>query len=203
MSLLRYDAGDGVAVALHVRQEGFGGAEVEVHVQADGEVVVVVGDEEGDDFFLFFRLAHVLYEGEDQAAVGDAVVGFDVLDAAVYQRLLLDAAAGGHGEVYFVAHLEVGGLPRAGLAEDAEHVEDAAAVFVLHFLRLAVGGFVPRAALLDVGGAVAVGEPGFVLGVAFAFLGGLAEVLGFQLVGDVADEGVAHLEEEVGALAGV
>ena len=49
---LRYDAGDGVAVAFYVRQEGFGGAEVEVHVQADGEVVVVVGDEEGDDFFL-------------------------------------------------------------------------------------------------------------------------------------------------------
>ena len=50
--------------------------------------------------------------------------------------------------------------------------------------------------------AVLVGEPGFVFRVAFAFLGRLAEVEGLQAVGHVAGQRVAHLEEEVGALAG-
>ena len=161
-------------------------------------MILVIRDVEGDDFLLLPLL--VLHKGEDEAAVDGIIIGLDFLPAPVDKRLLLHLAAGGHGKEDAVAHFIVGGVVGTGLRQDAQHVEDAAGVAILHLLRVA-RGVVPGAALLHVRQAVTVRKPRLVHRVALAFLGSFPEVEGFQLVADVAGQRIAHLEEEVGLLA--
>ena len=188
-----------VAVAVDLLKEGFGTAEVEVEVETDGEVVAVIADVEGDDLVLFVFLV-VLYKREDQTVVVVVIVGFDSLLAAVNQGLWIDTTTCGHGEMDFIAYLIIFGPIGTGLCQNAEHVEDATFVAVVHLIRFSFG-LDPRAALMHVGATVCIREPGFVDGEAFALFGRFAEVERFEELTGITGQGVAHLEEEVALLA--
>ena len=56
MSLLLDDGSQRIPVSFNVAEEGFGRAEVEVHVQTDRKVVQVVGNIESNDLFFFIFL---------------------------------------------------------------------------------------------------------------------------------------------------
>ena len=66
-----------IAQSLSAYIEGFGCAELEEEVYADGKVVGVVGDVEPQEF-LFFFLFFIVEEGEDETTVGYVVVGFEL-----------------------------------------------------------------------------------------------------------------------------
>jgi len=166
---------------------------------------LVVGDVEAEEFF-FAVFFVVVEEGEYEAAVGDAVVGFPFLAPSVDEGLGFYAFACGHGEMEAVAWFPVGGVEGAGYVEDAEHVVVAVVAFVVVYGPLAVA---VEVVLFDVAALVGVGVEDFVHGVVFAFGGSFAEVEGLEAGGGVTAEGVLHgeygiepwaaLEEEVGA----
>ena len=89
--LFLYNRSQRVTVAFNVGKERFGGTEVEVHIKADGEVVKVIGHEEGDDFF--FLIVHVFYERENQTPVSRSVFGrkvfFSPLPVAIEKRIFI------------------------------------------------------------------------------------------------------------------
>ena len=126
-------------------KEGFGTAEVEVEVETDGEMVAVIADVEGDDLVLFVFLV-ILYKRENQAIVIVIIVGFDPLLASVNQGLWIDTTTCGHREMDFIAYLIIFGPIGTGLCQNAEHVEDATFVAVVHLIRFSFG-LDPRAAL--------------------------------------------------------
>ena len=191
------DGGLGVAEAGGLTEEGFGGAEAEVHVEADGDVVEVVGDVEGDDLTLFV-LVVVPHRGEDKASVGDAaVVHLEFLLTAIDEDFVGDAVAVGHLKVYLLAFAIVGSVKSARADKHTEHVTDGGidATFSIEDLAVIVG-----IALAQVYVAIAgIVIPHLVDVVAFAFACALAEEEGHEFGGEVADDGVAHHEEAVGA----
>ena len=80
-SLFPYHRRHRIAVAPDTLEECLGRTEIQIHVQANGKVVLIIGYEEGDDLLLLTFL--VLYEREYQAAVNGVVIRLDLLLAAV------------------------------------------------------------------------------------------------------------------------
>ena len=87
-------------------EEGLSGAEAQEHVEADGDVVVIVGDVEGDDFLFALLVLVVLHKGEDEAAVsGACLLHLDFFLAAIDKDLIALAAAVGHLETEALASM--------------------------------------------------------------------------------------------------
>ena len=173
----------------------FGGAESEVEVDADGHVAMVVGDEEAEEF-LFFGLLFVVEEGEDEAVVGLAVVGFPVFLASIDEGLFLYILACCHREVDALPDFVVLGIEGTGKGEDGEHVVVAVVALMMVFRPFTV---TIEKVLLHVTLAVGIGVPDFINGIVLAFEGALAEVERNELGSDVGDEGVAHCEDSIAA----
>ena len=172
-------------------QIGFGCAEAEVEVDADGHVAMVVGDVEAEEF-LFFGLLFVVEEGEDEAVVGLAVVGFPVFLASIDEGLFLYILACCHREVDALPDFVVLGIEGTGKGEDGEHVVVAVVALMMVFRPFTV---TIEEVLLHVTLAVGIGVPDLIDGIVFAFEGTFAEVKGYKLGGNVGDEGVAHGED--------
>lgn len=84
--------GHGIARFGVANKESFSSSKAKVEVKPYGDMVLVVGDVEGDNLFLFLLL--LLDEGEDETAVGGVcAVHLEVLTASVDKRLVLDSAA--------------------------------------------------------------------------------------------------------------
>ena len=184
-----------MAVAFDSLEEGFGGSEIEEEVEADGQVVLVVGDVEGDDFLLAPFLV-VFHEGEDKATIDGFIIvfGFELFLSSVDECLFLYFASGGHLEMDFVSYLIIFRVERAGALQDAEHVVDA---LVHGLLCGADASVLVQASLVGLALSARVAEPCFIHGVSLSLFGSLAEVERLHLGGHAADEGVAHLEEVV------
>ena len=170
----------------------------------------VIGDVEAEEF-LVLLLFLVVEQGEDEAVVFLAVVGFPVFLAAIDEGLGLDSLSSGHGEVDALADFSAqlsgaaggclvgrgGDAPVAGKGKDGEHVLVAVGGLVVVLRPFAVA---VEEVLLHVALAIGVGVPHFIDGVMLAFEGAFAEVEGHELGGEVGDEGVAHGEDEVAPL---
>ena len=183
-----------VAQAAGAFQEGLGAAEIEIHVEPDGQMVGVVGDVERHDFFLFsvFRF----HEREDKTTVFRfGIFHLEGLLAAVDDVLRLALPAVGHDELDAVALLVFGSVERAGAHHHAEHVEGTLVAFKLAALRLVRVALVEH---VDLAGGRGVAVPHFLLAVGVALKGSLAVVERGEVEPGVAHEGVAHDEELVG-----
>ena len=167
----------------------------QIHVQANGKVVLIIGYEEGDDLLLLTFL--VLYEREYQAAVNGVVIRLDLLLAAVNQRLLFHPASRGHGKEYLLPYLVVFRVIRARLRQNAQHIEDTATITVFHLLSL-THGIVPGASLLYIRQSVRVGEPSLVHRMAASLLRRFTEVERLQPIADITSQRITHLEEKIG-----
>ena len=176
-------------------QIGFGSAEAEVEVDADGEVAQIVCDVEAEEF-LFLGLLFVVEEGEDEAVVGLSIVGFPIFLASIDEGLLFHLLACRHWEVDALSHLVVLSVERTGKGEDGKHVVVALVGFVVMLRPLSV---TIEKLLLHVALAVGIGVPDFINGIVLAFEGALAEVERNELGSDVGDEGVAHCEDSIAA----
>ena len=83
-------------------EERFGRSKAKVEVEADGDMVLVVGDVEGDDVLLFLLL--LFDEGEDEAAVGGVcAVHLEFLAPPEDKGFILDPAT--------ICHQEMEALP--------------------------------------------------------------------------------------------
>ena len=188
------DGGLRVAHTLGFGKESLGGAEAQVHVEAHGKVVEVVGDVERDHF-LFLSLL-IFHEGKDEAAVfGFAFLHFKGFFAPVYQRLFFHLPAIDHGEVDFLSHLVIGSIERTGAEHHTEHVIDAEAGLLFGVADFVAVGF---EAQFHVVLASAIAVPGFVHRVAVSFEGSLPVVVGDEFLVHDADERVAQHEKAVG-----
>ena len=174
-------------------QIGFGGAEAEVEVDADGEVALVVCDVEAEEFF-FLGLLFVVEKGEDEAVVGLAIIGFPVFLASIDEGLLFHFLTSCHWKVDALPHLVVLSVERTGKGEDGKHVIVAIVAFVMMFRPFTM---TIEKVLLHVALAVGIGVPHFIDGVVFTFEGAFTEVEGNKLGSDVGDEGVTHREDSV------
>ena len=174
-------------------QIGFGCAEAEVEVDADGHVAMVVGDEEAEEF-LFFVFLFVVEQGENKAGVLLVIVGFPFFLAAINEGLFLHLLARRHREMDALPHLVVLSVEGTGEGENGKHVVVAIIGFVVMLGKLAV---TIEEFLLHVTLAVGIGVPHFIDGVVFTFEGAFTEVEGNKLGSDVGDEGVTHREDSV------
>ena len=158
----------------------------------------VVGDVEAEEF-LVLVFFFVVEQGEDETVVGLFVVGFPVFFAPIDECLFFDFFSCCHREMDALPYLVVLGIEGAGKGEDGEHVVVAIVAFVMVFGEFAVTieEFLPNMAL-----AARIGVPHFIDGVVPPFEGAFAEVEGYELGGDVGDEGVAHGEDGVAPLVG-
>lgn len=84
-------------------------------------MALVVGDIEAEKLFLCFFF-FVVEQGEDEATIGVAVVGFPVLVAAIDKGLHLYFCACGHGEVDALTYGIVACAEGAGKGKDRKHV---------------------------------------------------------------------------------
>ncbi len=188
---------------MFLRQKGYlliafcqiclGCAKFEVEVNADRHVTSVIGDVEAEEFFVFVFL-FVVEEGEDETVVGLFVVGFPIFLTAIDERLGFHFFASCHRKMDALSNLVVSGVERAGEGEDGEHVVVAVRGLVVMFRPLAIS---VEEVLLHMALAFGVGVPHLIDSVVFAFEGAFAEVEGYELWGDVGDEGVAHGEDSV------
>ena len=180
-------------------EEGFCGAETEEEVEADGEVVLVVSDVEGDYLTLFLLISDIFHEGEDEAVVsGVGVLHLKVFLTTIDEGLFLHALAVGHREAELQAGFVVGRVEGTGPHHHGNHIVGA----------LVGGGFCGgddtvgvHVTVADIDFIVCVTVPGFIDIVALAFERALAVIEGNEVWGDVGLQGVAHHEEAVGALA--
>lgn len=171
--------------------EGFGCAELEEEVYADGKVVGVVGDVE-PQHFLFFFLFFIVEEGEDKATVGYIVVGFELFFSFIYEDLLFHFLACRHREEDAVAWFVVCGVERARHVEYAQHVVVAlcGGVGGVVYLTVAVKEFLFQTAF-----ASAVGVPHFVDCISLAFQCSFAEIEGCERRGHIAYQCVFHRKD--------
>ena len=179
-------------------QISFSGAELEVEVDADGEVALVVGDEETEEL-LVLAFLFIIKKGEDEAMIGALVVGFPVFLATIDKGLFLHLLARRHREMDALPHLVVGGVEGTGEGENGKHVVVAIIGFMVMLGKLAV---TIEEFLLHVTLAVGIGVPHLIDGVVLTLEGTLAEVEGNELGRDVGDEGVAHGEDGITPLVG-
>lgn len=93
-----------VTQSARTSEEGLGRTKVEVHVEANGKVVLVISDVEGDNIALLAVL--FLYEGEDKATILSArIFHFKRLLATIDDALPLTVFAVSHEEVDAMSHL--------------------------------------------------------------------------------------------------
>ena len=180
-----------VAVALDADDEGLGRAESEEHIEAHGNVVLVVGDVEIDDALVFAVVE--FHVRELQAAVFHAVVALDDRFSAIDDSCGFAAVAIDHPEIDGMAFFPVLGVEGACTDEHGEHVIDAVGI---GFPLLAVCAVGPLAVLARVDFSVGIVVGHFVDVVAFAFAGGLAVVERREVECGIAQERVA--QDEVG-----
>ena len=175
-----------------------GCAKAEEEVEADGDVVVVVGDIEGDN--LLFLPCGIFYKREDKAAMLLAGgLHAECFASAIDERDVLHLMTVGHREVQLLPLADVLYAERAGPEQHAHHVVDAVAAVVRPFRDLSVA---PLVALAQMCLAFGVGVPHLVHIVASAFVGTLLEVERRHVGRDDTVQGVAHHEETVQTLAG-
>lgn len=182
-----------MSVAFDAREEGFRRTETQVEVQAYGQMVQVVGHEEGDDFSFPVFLV-VFHQRENQAPIIHAVFRLEIFLSAIDQRLFLDRFPRRHLEEDPVSYPIVGGIVGTGLQKDAQHVEDT---FVPLLVRMNRAVFRSVSLLADVAFVSFVGEPYFVYRIALPFFRSFSEIPRLQLAGGDAGQRVAHLEEVI------
>ena len=162
-------------------QEGLGGAEVQIHVEPNGEVVGVVGDVEANDFLFFIVLA--FHEREHQTTISNVgVFHFERLLSAEHNALASAIASVGHDEIAALPHVPACRVERTGAQHHRNHVVNALiALQSLRMFRTAIG----RIAHL---------HPAFPFRVAIAD-GIHAEVLAFVCPLRVVERGDVHIGE--------
>ena len=183
-----------MAQSARAGEKCLGRSEIQVHVEAHRQVVLVVCDIEGDDFLLLSLFC--FKEGEDQASVfRSRVLHFESFLPTVFNHLRFALFSVSHHEFDTMPFLESGSIERTCPQHHAEHVvgTDVSGV--------SAGGFGPAAYFAtqcDVALSGAVGVGGLVVGVAFSLKGTFFVMVGHKVVADVGDERVAHHEEFVG-----
>lgn len=174
---------------------GLGRTEVEVHIEADRQVVVVIRDEESDDLLFFVLFLLLFHKREDQTTVGMlGVFHLHLFFAPVDDRLPGAALAIGHDEADAVSLLVLLRIEGTGAHHHAQHVVSTIAAF-----KGVEGWFVLVAlvAHLDMAAFRAVGVPHLFLAVGLVFECPLFIIEWRQVETRVAVERVAHDEEFV------
>ena len=187
---------NGMSQTSCILEERLRRTKMEIHVQADGQVILVIGDVKGNDLLLLSL--GIFDKREHETAVCLFIAGLDFLDAPINQRLLLNLLSRTHGEEDFIAHFIIGRVIRTSMREDTEHIKDAQVALVLRLN----GRLVPVGALLlHVRFAVSITVPSLINGITLAFLGTLPIIYGLQILCHNTGYGIAHLEVEIGLLA--
>ena len=180
-------------VAFQRHEEGLGRAKLQEQVQPDGDVVLVVGDEEAHNLLVFSVFP--LQIGEFQTTVFLAIVSLDDRLSAELQLTFLTVIAIDDGEVDDMSLLPVDGIEGTSTEEDAQHVVDTVVISVL---LPRTGTVDTLEVLLDVSLASGIAVENLVNGIALALLGTLTEIERSHVGSGVAKQRVAQHEHVVG-----
>ena len=108
-----YNGSQRVAIAFNISQKGFCRTKVQVHIQAYRQVVTVVCNIEGNDFFFLLFFSHIFYEREHQTTIRHPVFSLIILLTAINQSLFLHCPSGMEKRIFCPGLYSVGSYERA------------------------------------------------------------------------------------------
>lgn len=161
-----YNGSQRMAIAFNIGQEGFRRTKVQVHIQTYRQVVTVVCNIEGNDFFFLLFFSHIFYEREYQTTIRYPVFSLIILLPAINQSLFFHCPSGSHGEKNLLPGLVLCRVIRTGLQEDTQHIVHTHR----HLVMMLVGITAQGALLVDDTLSVLIAEFHLIYRVTFSFL---------------------------------